>query len=51
LSLAWSVCYSTSLLTAPALGFYILKKGLYHLTLDRVILYTTDYNLLLQGQL
>lgn len=28
LSLAWSVCYSTSLLTAPALGFYLLRKGL-----------------------
>ncbi|KAL9988625.1 hypothetical protein ACROYT_G003091 [Oculina patagonica] len=28
LSLAWSVCYSTSLFTAPALGFYLLRKGL-----------------------
>ncbi|KAJ7377808.1 Protein abhd16a [Desmophyllum pertusum] len=29
LSLAWSVCYSTSLLTAPAVGFYLLKKYIY----------------------
>ncbi|XP_027039867.1 protein ABHD16A-like isoform X1 [Pocillopora damicornis] len=28
LSLAWSVCYSTSLLTAPAIGFYLVRKGL-----------------------
>ncbi|XP_068733049.1 phosphatidylserine lipase ABHD16A-like [Montipora capricornis] len=28
LSLAWSVCYSTSLLTGPAIGFYLVRKGL-----------------------
>ncbi|XP_029182141.2 phosphatidylserine lipase ABHD16A-like [Acropora millepora] len=27
LSLAWSVCYSTSLLTGPVLGFYLIRKG------------------------
>ena len=31
LSLAWSVCYSTSLLTGPAIGYYLMRKGKYTL--------------------
>ena len=50
LSLAWSVCYSTSILTAPVLGFYLLRKGLYQATLNRVFcILTTVYVLLFQG--
>ncbi|KAK2565829.1 Phosphatidylserine lipase ABHD16A [Acropora cervicornis] len=33
LSLAWSVCYSTSLLTGPALGFYLVRKGKFTLSM------------------